>query len=99
MSWNAHQQAMLEAIGYTLWRAAGAASHVAETPAGPVVADADARVAASNANAGDDPLLRALRRAAGGRDPSPLLPPLDQLRGDAAAKRALWPRLRALRRR
>ena len=100
MSWNAQQQAMLEAMGYTLWQAAGPAPHVAGAPVRPGVTDADARVAASRVpDAGDDPLLRALRRAAGGRDPSPLLPPLDQLRGDAAAKRALWPRLRALRRR
>ena len=81
MSWNAQQRAMLDAMGYPLWRTAGA------TQAVPAGRDAD------------DPLLRALHRAAGGRDPSPLLPPLDRLRGDAVAKRALWPRLRALRRR
>ena len=94
MSWSPQQQAMLEAMGYTLWRSAGAPS--------PGVAAAPARGSAgapiAGAGAGDDPLLRALRRAAGGRDPSPLLPPLDRLRGDAKAKRALWPRLRALRR-
>jgi hypothetical protein len=44
--------------------------------------------------------MQALRRAAGGRDLSGLaLPPLDQLRASAQAKRALWARLRALRRR
>lgn len=47
-----------------------------------------------------DPLLQAIRRAAGGGDLAGVqLPPLDRLRGDAAAKRALWPRLRAARRR
>ena len=53
----------------------------------------------------DDPLAHALLRAAG-RSPESAdaaellrsLPPLATLRGDAAAKRALWPRLRALRR-
>src|SRR5690606_38004199 len=53
----------------------------------------------------DDPLAHALLRAAG-RDPGDpgaadllrRLPPLASLRGDPAAKRALWPRLRALRR-
>lgn len=90
MSWTVQQQAMLEAMGYTLWRPAGAPPDV---PAPRDVAPAP-RAAARD----DDPLLRALHRAAGGRDPSAVLPPLDRLRGDAAAKRALWPRLRALRR-
>lgn len=52
----------------------------------------------------DDPLLHAVLRAAG-RDPSDAgalalvgqLPPVASLRGDAGAKRRLWPRLRALR--
>lgn len=51
-----------------------------------------------------DPLLHAVLRAAG-RDPADAramallgeLPPVATLRGDAAAKRRLWPRLRALR--
>ena len=42
-----------------------------------------------------DPLLRAMMRAAG-TDALPGLD-LDALRHDPAAKRALWPRLRALR--
>ena len=88
MSWNPAQQAMLEAMGYTLWRHAGAAAAPAATP----VPDAPIT--------GADTLLRALQRAAGGADLSSLaLPPLASLRGDARAKRALWPRLRALRRR
>ena len=53
----------------------------------------------------EDPLLHAVLRAAG-RDPADAgarvvlgaLPPVATLRGDAAAKRRLWPRLRALRR-
>lgn len=52
----------------------------------------------------EDPLLHAVLRAAG-RDPADArartllgeLPPVAALRGDAAAKRRLWPRLRALR--
>ncbi len=75
MTWNPGQQAMLEAMGYTLYRDVRAPD-----PA--------------------HPLMQALRRAAGGRDLSGLaLPPLDQLRASAQAKRALWARLRALRRR
>ena len=105
MNWSARQQAMLETMGYTLWRPAGAvrpssagtASRVEE--AGAAVPRDPSTVRRAATRDGDDPLLRALRRAAGGHDPSALLPPLDRLRGDAAAKRALWPRLRALRRR
>lgn len=61
----------------------------------------------------DDRLQAALLRAAGGVDPATLVAALaaalgatdndgagiGRLRGDPAAKRALWPRLRALRRR
>ena len=53
----------------------------------------------------DDPLAHALLRAAGrGTDSEGAaallrgLPPLAALRADPAAKRALWPKLRALRR-
>ena len=47
----------------------------------------------------DGPLLRALLRAARREDLSGLaLPAWEQLRADAAAKRALWRRLRAFRR-
>ena len=52
----------------------------------------------------DDPLLHAVLRAAG-CDPGDAraaalvaeLPPVAALRGNAAAKRGVWPRLRALR--
>ena len=52
----------------------------------------------------EDPLLHAVVRAAGG-DPMDSraarllaeLPPVASLRGDATAKRRLWPKLRALR--
>lgn len=52
----------------------------------------------------DDPLLHAMLRAAGrSRDSDDLvqllrvLPATSSMRGDAAAKRALWPQLRRLR--
>jgi len=53
--------------------------------------------------ASDAPLLRALARAAG-RPPQDnelqqVLPDLAALRGNPAARRALWPQLRALRKR
>jgi hypothetical protein len=79
MTWSPQQQAMLTAMGYTLYR---------QVDALPILADAPA-----------DRLLQALQRAAGGRDLAGFpLPPLPELRANAAAKRALWPRLRALRR-
>ncbi|MBW8369270.1 MAG: hypothetical protein K0M70_15610 [Arenimonas sp.] len=88
MSWNPQQQAMLSAMGYTLYRQAGAAP---EADAVPPQAAVPARAS--------DRLLQALVRAAGGRDLAALgLPPMEQLRASGAAKRALWPRLRALRR-
>lgn len=83
MSWNPAQRAMLSAMGYTLYRPAGAPAE-AVAAAGPLP---------------EGPLLKALRRAARRDDLAGLpLPPWEQLRADAAAKRALWARLRALRR-
>ena len=64
-----------------------------------------ARVPDPGAVVPDDPLAHALLRAAGrsadAADAAALLralPPLAALRADPAAKRALWPKLRALRR-
>jgi len=96
MSWNLQQQGMLAAMGYTLYRPAGAAPAASSTNPGNV---AEHRTAGGYTAAGDR-LMQALQRAAGGRDLSGLaLPPLETLRSDAAAKRRLWPVLRALRRR
>jgi hypothetical protein len=89
MSWSPGQQAMLSAMGYTLYRQANAPG----TAAPRVPARAGARP-----DGMPERLWDALVRAAGGYDPSPLLPPAEQLRAGAAAKRALWPALRALRR-
>jgi hypothetical protein len=89
MSWSPGQQAMLAAMGYVLYRQVGA-----EPPAA-AVREPQAGVAA----AAPPRLLQALVRAAGGRELAGLaLPPLEQLRASGAAKRALWPALRALRR-
>jgi len=93
MSWNPQQQAMLSAMGYTLYRQAGAAQE------SPMPAVGQTPQAAASGHASTDRLLKALVRAAGGRDLAALLlPPMEQLRASGAAKRALWPRLRALRR-
>lgn len=81
MSWDGLQRETLEALGYSLWQRVD--PQVVELP--------------------DDPLIDALLKAAGrdrnSADAGALFrawPPLAQLR-EPAAKRALWPRLRALR--
>ncbi|MCX7033984.1 MAG: hypothetical protein NT046_08445 [Arenimonas sp.] len=93
MSWNPQQQAMLSAMGYTLYRQAGAVP--AAMPALPAAVSRGDVAPGAQA----DRLLQALARAAGGHDLAALaLPPIEQLRASGAAKRALWPSLRALRR-
>lgn len=84
MSWDAAQRDALAAFGYRLYRHVGEAGVDADAPP-------------------DDPLTRALLRAAGRPFDDPEAgrlcrewPAVAQLR-DARAKRALWPRLRALR--
>jgi hypothetical protein len=83
VTWDPWQREVLEALGHDLLERAGR-----EHPPVP-----------------DDPLVHALLHAAGrgpeASDAAELVqgwPPAARLRGDAAAKRALWPRLRALRR-
>ena len=100
MSWNASQRSMLEAMGYVLDRFAIGAPAAPTTSAPARASTAGSSSAGADAGAGDHArLLLALKRAAGGRDLAGVpLPPLALLRGDATAKRALWPRLRALRR-
>jgi DNA polymerase III psi subunit len=83
------QREVLEALGHTVYRLAPAESSVAAQvqKSAPV----------------EDALLRALLRAAARdvvtEDAVAVLhaSPLASLRGNPAAKRALWPRLRALR--
>jgi hypothetical protein len=93
-SWSAVQRERLAAMGLAVYVRAGegrgrhAPSAVADT-----AAPADAKLL--------DALLRAANRAPedpGAEDVRAMLPPLDTLRGHPDAKRALWPRLRALRR-
>lgn len=95
MSWSPEQQRLLSAMGYTLYRQAAA-----PTSAGsPAMIVQDAPVdppAPASATAGR--LLQSLQRAAAGRDVAGLVGDLEDLRRDPMKKRALWPRLRALRR-
>lgn len=83
MSWDAFQREMLDALGHQVYALAGAEPEPALD------------------RAALTPLQRAVLRAAGSRDstaPDALLAAAASLRANAAAKRALWPRLRALRR-
>lgn len=100
MNWSAEQRRLLDALGYEVLahgRAAPAPPQRAESAGRPAPAPA----APSPRSGGDIParLLEALRRAANGADPGALVDDLDALRRDPLLKRALWPRLRALRRR
>lgn len=76
-------------------RAAPAAS-LSSRGVPPVAGSGAARVASPVSRPGA--LLEALRHAAGGRDVADLVADLERLRREPALKRALWPRLRALRR-
>jgi hypothetical protein len=91
MSWNADQLRWLRALGHEpmLLRPAGAEPGREEPARGE---EPRPTGAASGA------LAAALARAAGGRDLSALALDLDALRRDPASKRALWPKLRGLRR-
>ena len=91
MIWNADQLRWLRALGHEpmLLRPAGAEPG-REEPAR--AEEPRSKVSASGA------LAAALARAAGGRDLSALALDLARLRREPALKRALWPRLRALRR-
>ena len=100
--WSPQQREWLQALGHEVLMLAGAAAPseelcpAAASRACPAISP---RGSAGTAHAGS-PLLRALLRAAGCRDIGELgawLPDTTTLQGNAAAKRALWPRLRALR--
>ncbi len=91
MSWSPLQRETLEAMGLPVYRATA------------VAADGVVGVSVLEAAAADDPLLRALLRAAGRTADdagalSQIMPASRGLRGHPQAKRALWPTLRALRR-
>ena len=99
MNWDPFQREALAELGHRLYRVRGTEASPGPDPVAPIDPATQARPARTAAppspKAAIDPLLRALVRAAG----TDALPPLDldALRRDPAAKRALWPRLRALR--
>lgn len=107
-TWSALQRDRLAAMGLELYVRAdpGADPRAVDAPSGTgSKADRRADDPSTDGAPGDDRLLRALLRAAGVREGGPAadavraaLPPVDAIRGNPAAKRALWPRLRAMRR-
>jgi hypothetical protein len=110
MNWSAEQQRLLQALGHDLmvhgtqWpivgeAVAGAAFVGAASAAMPLKGPIAAKAAPTMANGRvHEKLQEALRRAAGGNDISALIDDIEKLRQQPALKRALWPRLRALRR-
>lgn len=98
MSWSAEQQGMLNAMGYQLLVRTPTATPFVDGAigAGPAVPEPGVKDAAGSET--HAALRQALRRAAGDQDVSGLVHDLERLRREPALKRALWPRLRALRR-
>ncbi len=103
MSWDPFQRAVLAEFGHDAYRVAAAAGSAPAAVAGHSAPAEAGSGAATGSDVRDAALLaklaqaarlspQALRAQAGIAD---LLP---RLRSDPAAKRALWPRLRALRR-
>lgn len=111
--WSDEQRRCLAALGYTLYRPAASpesnADFAREEPVAVVIDSGNRKVAASAKQIATaiDPLLHALMRASGcdhaqakeadAWKHAQQIPSLAQLRNNPAAKRALWPRLRALR--
>lgn len=103
MNWSAEQQRLLRALGHDLMvhgMGVGAASVGAALAATPFQETIAAKAAPTVGAPGQDhhKLADAIRRAAGGSDVSALIADIGRLRSEPALKRALWPRLRALRR-
>jgi hypothetical protein len=109
--WTEQQRGWLQALGHDVLMFAPGA--VATMPADPAPSTSAVRAAGrpdsglrsqpatAKSAAADSPLLHALARAAGRQAQDAefllVLPDLSTLRGNAAARRQLWPRLRALR--
>jgi hypothetical protein len=85
MTWSDQQRHLLRALGYAVYERAPSPAALLAT-------------ATNTAAAGSGSLLRALRLAAMGADVSRWVADLAALRDNPSAKRALWPKLRALRR-
>ena len=108
LPWTSEQREWLQALGHDVLMLAPAGSETAAAtePQQRAQFPETPRAAASPATARPvpaSPLLRALARAAGRSEDDPefvaTVPDPTVLRGNPSARRALWPRLRALRKR
>jgi hypothetical protein len=99
VSWGAEQLRILRELGHEPMRLA---SRVPEAPDAGAASGRDSHVVRDEpsrpAAASTEQLAAAIVRAAGGRDLAALALDMERLRREPALKRALWPRLRALRR-
>ena len=91
-AWSSEQRRLLAALGVPLWLRAAA-----QAPT-PTRATSEQRGDPAMDDPALAPLRAALERAAGGRNLAQLVLDLRRVRASGAAKRALWPALRALRR-
>ena len=87
--WSDEQQRLLRAMGYVLY---SRAPEPASPPASAMTQSVETPTSEFSR------LLHSLQLAAMGHDISALIAEPAALRGNALAKRALWPKLRALRR-
>ena len=99
--WSEQQREWLQALGHDVLMFAPGSIAATSAPSSPSADDVISAGRVAGITSSDSPLLRALARAAG-RQPQDsefqlVLPDLSTLCGDPAARRALWPRLRALR--
>ena len=107
LPWTGEQREWLQALGHDVLMLAPVGSDVRAERDRPSSAEmpANSRAGAGAAKPASSvsPLLRALARAAGRSEGDAeflkTVPDISVLRGNPAARRALWPRLRALRKR
>ncbi|WP_157475409.1 hypothetical protein [Lysobacter sp. Root494] len=108
LPWSSEQREWLQALGHDVLMLAPVGSDVRADVARPSNTEAPSKSRSIAGNIAKPtpsapPLLRALARAAGrSEDDAEFLqtvPDISVLCGNTAARRALWPRLRALRRR
>jgi hypothetical protein len=93
MNWSAEQLRLLRALGHEPMRLAPVGAAVCRDESSTIVVSRPKAAPTSDVAI----LAAAIARAANGRDLSALALDLDKLRREPALKRALWPRLRALR--